>query len=774
MEFNNADVVSSVCWMLKQADYYRGLNRARINDLFNGVPPYSEDEVQDNNIAVNCNFLESTRLGHDARSQFTNAYQKPGKFFTAKTDMGPVHKRDKWGVIVSNAINRRMKKSLKYMEKLRSSFALDILHGIGPGTWEDGHKWCPDPRGVEDLLIPANTYLHFENLPFFAIMRSYTAPELIRLTHGPHVDKGWDMEVVNGAIAYIDKETTALYGSNYPEVWSPEKIHERIKGDGTYYSGDAVPTIDTFDFYYWSDQEKEEGWRRRIIFDDWGGSMQGSEVKWSRNNDLSFGKGKFLYNGGAKSFADRREHLFQCQFADLSAVAPFRYHSVRSLGFLLYGICHLQNRLRCKMQEATFETLMQLFRVKSMDDIQKALNIQLYNHSFIDETINPIPAQDRWQPNVQLAELGLRENAGLISQNAASYTQQQNFSEGRTEKTKFQVMAEMNSMQAMVSAALNQSYEYQNHEYREIFRRFLIPDSKDPDVREARAEMLRMKVPEKVLVPEAWDIESERIMGGGNKTLEMTIAQQLMEWREKFDPDPQRIILRDAVLAITDDPGRAEELVPESPRTSDSVHDTEAVFGTLMTGTPVDPRDGLNAVEVAGKTIQMMAHKVQQIEQSGGMGTPADLLGLLTAEQYAKAYIDQLAKDPTNKAIVKTLGDNLGKVMNQVKAFGQRQQEAAQQSQQNGNGGGGLDPKDAAKINAMMLAARTKAENAKQSHAQKTAQRQIQFEQEMRQRAEEHDLQMQQDHREHAANLQKTALEADEAVRAARLRSTEE
>lgn len=763
MTFSDADDVSSVCWMLKQADYYRGQNRARINDLFNGVPPYTDTEVEDNGINVNCNFLESTRLGHDARSQFTNAFQKPGKFFTCRTDMGRVHNRSKYGTIVSNEINRPMKRSLVYMETLRSQFALDVLHGIGPATWENGDCWCPDPRGVEDLLIPANTHLTFKNLPFFAIMRSFTAPELIKLTRGPHIDKGWKMDVVDTCIEYIDRESQALFGSNYPEVWSPEKIAERIKGDGTYYSGDAVPTIDTFDFYYWSDEDKDEGWRRRIILDDWGGSMQGGTVSWSRNAKLDFSKGKFLYDGGSRKFADKREELFHCQFADLSAVAPFRYHSVRSLGFLLYGICHLQNRLRCKMQEAVFETLMQLFRVKSMDDVQRALNVQLYNHAFIDETINPIPAQERWQPNVNLAELGLRENANLITQNASAYTQQQNFSGESTEKTKFQVMAEMNAMQAMVSAGLNQAYEYQNHQYREIVRRFMKKDSRDADVRAFRANVLRQGVPEKLLVPEHWDVESERIMGGGNKTLEMTIAQQLMEWRDKFDPDPQRKILRDSVLAITDDAARAEELVPEQPQISDSVHDTEAVFGTLMTGTPVTPKSGLNSVEVAGKTIEMMGRKVQQITQQGGVGTPADILGLSTAAQYASAYIQMLAQDPEAKQVVKKLGDALGKIMNEVKAFAQRQQEQIkkmqeQQAQQNGH-----DPKDAAKVQSMMMQAKVKADNSKQSNALKTAQRQIQFEQ-----------QMKQDEEKHAADLAKKELEARLSIRTSKLKSTEE
>ncbi len=762
MEFKNGDDVSSVCWQLKQADYYRGLNRASINNLFNGVPPYSETEVQDNGIAVNVNFLESTRMGHDARAQFSNAFQKPGKFFTARTDMGARHKRQAHGVNVTNAITRPMKRSLEYMECLRSQFALDIIHGVGPATWENSDFWCPDPRGIEDLLIPSNTTLTFKNLPYFAVMRSFTAPELIKLTRGEKVDPAWNMEVVEGAIEYIDKESSALLGSNYPDVWSPEKVAERVKGDGTFYSADSVPTIDVFDFYYWSDEKKHEGWRRRMIFDDWSGDVQAGQINWTRNNKLDFAKGKFLYNGGSRSFADSREQLFHCQFADLSAVAPFRYHSVRSLGFLLYGICHLQNRLRCKMQEAVFETLMQLFRVKSMDDVQRALNVQLYNQAFIDETINPIPAAERWQPNVNLAELGLRENANLITQNGSAYTQQQNFSGANTEKTKFQVMAEMNAMQAMVSAGLNQAYEYQTFQYREIFRRFMKADSKDPDVRAARAEMLKKGVPEKLLVPEAWDIESERIMGGGNKTLEMTIAQQLMEWREKFDPEPQRLILRSAVLAITDDSAQAEELVPETPQISNSIHDTESVFGTLMTGTKVEPKSGLNAVEVAGKTIQMMEGQIQRIQQQGGVGTPNDILGLSKANEYASAYIQQLAQDPAEKAVVKKLGDFLGKVMNEVKAMAQRQQEMMKKAQEAQAKQNGADPKDAAKVQAIQTAAKVKADNSRQSNALKTAQRQIQFEQ-----------QMKQDQEKHAAELAKRELEARQQIKHDRLKSTE-
>src|SRR5574342_1147718 len=104
MNFSIASVVEQVVWTMKLADYPRSLNRSHINDLFNGVPPYSEQEAQENKIATNVNFLEGTKLAHDARKQFYNAFQKPGAFFSVTLDRGPEHKRKAWGRIITREI----------------------------------------------------------------------------------------------------------------------------------------------------------------------------------------------------------------------------------------------------------------------------------------------------------------------------------------------------------------------------------------------------------------------------------------------------------------------------------------------------------------------------------------------------------------------------------------------------------------------------------------------------------------------------------------------
>lgn len=773
-DFDNASVVESIVYQMKLADWPRGINRAKINDTANGVPPYTDDEVADNHIEFNVNPLGLTKLAHDGRSQFTNAFTKPGRFFTATTDSGPVHKREEWNTIVNRNITRPMKRSLLYFETMRSKFAQLILHGISPCAWEDKHKWASEAVGVEDVLIPANTQLTMKNLPFFAIYRQYTGAQLKRLTSGPKADKEWNMPLVNAMIEWVDKEASKLNGTIWPEVWSPEKMSERIKGDGGLYSSDAVPTIDCYDFYFYEFNKKNSGWYRRIVLDAYGQpgvGPDGGAVLGARREGLPKKTENFLYSSKKRKYADRLSEIIGWQFADLSAVAPFQYHSVRSLGFLIWAICEVQNRLYCRIQEATFESLLQYFTVNSPDDAERALKIELVNRGLIDPSVKMIPQSERWQTNLPLAEFAYGLNDQRITENGASFMQKQEFTEAKERKTKFQVGAELNAATSLVSAALMQAYKYQQFEYQEIFRRFCRPNSRDPDVREFRNNCLKAGVPEKYLVPEAWDISTEQVMGAGNKTMEMAIAQQLLEMRNLYDPGPQRKILRDVTLAITDNAALSEELVPEEPvKVTDSIHDAQLAAGTLMMGLPVALKTGVNHIEVVETLLRSMGAVIQKIEQRGGMATEEEVVGLQNLGQYISQHIGIIAQDENEKERVKKYGDALGKMGNMVKAYVQRLQE----QNAKGNGQPKIDPETQAKIQGTIITAKAKAQNMRESHGMRTAQRQVQFEQQQRQRQQEHQLDLQRKAAETQLDLASDAVKTAAEVQRNRFKSFSE
>jgi hypothetical protein len=726
---------------MRLADYPRDLNRQLINSLFNGAPPYTAEEQIENNIATNVNDLSATDLGLTARRQFSNAFCNPDPLVTAQLDYGPAHKRQKWQSRITKEWNKAMINSFAYLDLREGVFAQVVLHGAGPTGWQSKEKWISKQYGIEDVLIPSNTDRSLENLPFFAIYRSYSVNQLWKMAKGPRVDKGWNMKVVDKVLKWADKQTETLLGQTWPEVWSPTKMEERFKQDGGLYASDAVPTIDCYDFYFWNDNGKQSGWNRRIILDAWGqpgsgaitmAQHKGGVRSAKERSRFDYGKGEFLYDSGDRVYADKIDKIIHFQFGDASAVAPFKYHSVRSLGFLVYAVCHLQNRLKCKFNDAVFESLMQYFRVTNPADVDRAQKVDLTDKGFIPEGLAFVKPEERWKYDEALAMSAIEMNRRTMSQQGGNYSSDTD--DPNKEETATLTLQKANATASIVGAVLNLCYMREKFRYIEIARRFCIKNSSDPDVRKFRVNCLKDGVPEGALNSERWDLQVNRVMGGGNKMLEIAIAEKLMAVREKHGPQAQTRISTIYDAAITGDYALAEDLNPEMPQISKTVHDTQLAFGSMIAGVEVAPEEGLNPIEVCQTMLMEIEKRVALINQMGGMGTPIEILGLKLAEKYTNAFIMQLAMDKAQKATVKAFKDQLAKAMNEVKAFEQRQQQAAQQQ----NGKNGADPKDMAKVQGMMLQSQTKAKLASESHAQKTAQRELQFEQKIKQDQQKH------------------------------------
>lgn len=762
MEFNNARLLQDLIYNMRMAEWKRGINRALINGLANGGTPYSPEEERANNIEINVSDLSHTRLLHDARLQQYSAHNKPGQFFSARTDRGNIHKRQQYGVTVSRDINKRMKRSDPYYECQRCQTASTVLHGIAPALWSDCDRWRPKGVGIEDVLIPDDTNIDFDGLPFLAVFRSYTALDLIKLTRSSSQHKGWNMPVVNRALKWADDELAKHCGSSGgQEYWAPEKREERFKSSSGMYASSMVPRIDCWDFYYWGDEDGEEGWRRKIIFDAEGGSGAwngpggyGATKTMPSKNLLGEDKGMFLFDSENQVWGKSISEIIHFEFADLSAVSPFKYHSVRSLGWMLYGICQLQNRLNCKTWEAVMETLMCYMRVNSSDESQRSIKIQLANRGIVDQTIQFLGQNERWNPNSQLVELGHALGTRILNENSASWVQNQNHSRDKVEKTKFQVMAEINAMMTLVSSALQQSYRYRGQQYREIFRRFMKPDSTDPEVRDFRACVLAQGVPEKLLVAEAWDIEPERVSGSGNKTLEMAIAETLMQWRAAYSPEAQQTILRMNTLAVTDDAALADVLVPQAPRTSDTAHDTMVAFGTLMSGGVVKWKESHSRIEIAETLLAELSSSVTS-SMKDGEATMEQVEGFENVIMHISEVIGEASKDEAMQERVKELADASGKLSNAVQML--RKQAESKKAEQNGNGG--IDPKVMAQIEGDKIKAQRKDENAKEAHSLKTSQRQVSHEYGLEQKRQAHEQQMALESERANLDLQVTAQE---------------
>ena len=726
-------------WHMRLAELPRAQNRVVLNRMFNGEPPYDEATADENGVQINRNFLEGVNLLAQGRRSFNNAYLKPGNYFNVSVDGGPPHKKRQWSKTITKHINRILKRSPDYMEAIRATGANVVLHGIAPSNWESRTAPFHCPLGVEDLLVPSDTLVSFRNLDHFAIFRQYSPATLYQLTHGPKRDPGWNMEMVNAQLeAAATEYTKSAYSLAYQ--FMPEKIEEYIKQDIGFWGSDAPPTIDCWDFYF-REAEDGNGWYRRVVLDC---SLSSDAISaWRRDGSRPqlAPKGQWLYSSGKRKYADSLRHIIHCQFGDTSAVAPFRYHSVRSLGYMIWGVCDLQNRLRCRFTESVFEQLMWFFRTNNEGQYSR-LKKAMFNHlGVIPEGINFVTATERFKPDHQLVDLALSQNRQLMGENAASFTQ--DFRQGgQQEMTATETMARVNAVNALVSGMLNLSYVYETYQYRETCRRFCIKNSQHMEVKQFRLACLKDGVPEEMLDVDRWDVDPERVLGAGNKTLEIAQAQQLLAMRPTLGPEAQQRVDHLAIEAFTDDPALAEQLVPVEgmEKVSTAKHVAMLAVGTLMQGGVVQFKEQHNLRDIIETLLLEMALIVQRIVSTGSMATAQEVAGLQNIGTHLAPLIEFVSQNPGEQERAKQYQDQLGNLMNAVKGFAQRlaeQQQAAGGAEANGE-----MAKTAAQLQADQIKAQAKAANSRESHAQKTAQRQVQFEAKQQQDEQQHQLDM--------------------------------
>lgn len=711
--FTQVEAVQDVIQQLKDADRVRAENRAFIAMLFNGEPPYSEQEATDNNADTNINFLEGPKIALDARSQFYNGFLKPANFFSVEIDIPDSTKALKYGKTVTRALNRLMKKSLAYMETLRAQFASVVLHGIGPVVWPNKDSWIPDPFAVGDILIPDRTRMDMRNLGYFPVRREWTPYELLKMTSGDRVDPGWNRPLARELLAELIERKYKAQGSasdiNFYE--RPEEVAELMKENSVYWGSSAVPTIVCWDFYYQDCEDDAGQWKRCIVLD------KGTDTKKQKN--------QFLYKP-LRAYESDWSHIIHWQFGDAANTAPFRYHGICSLGKILYSILHLQNRLRCKFSDAVFENLLMYFRVANPTDLDRIQRVDLHHLGIWPEGLNAVKADERHVPDMNLVTTLTQQNRQLMAESAASYVQ--NVDDGRNkEMTASEVLARQNAANAIVSSMLNLAFTYQAFQYTEICRRFLNRKSRDPDVQKFWQLMQREQVPPAVLDIERWSVIPERVLGAGNKTIEMLEAQQLMAVRPMLDPDGQRIVVHKFVLANSDDPRLADQLMPlDKPLLpSDSVVEAQQAAGVLLMGLPVGMRSGVNRQEYIGALMQSLQIAVQKVQQRGGVPqSPDELQGLQNLAQHVAQNLQLFAQDTQQKPLVRQMEGMLTKINNMIRGFAQRFQKAMQErAQQNG----GMDPAELQELQSKERADQQKLRAKEEASGQRLRQKETQF-----------------------------------------------
>jgi hypothetical protein len=726
--WDNASLVNQQVWDWRLADLPRGENRTILDRLYNGDPPFDEALAEENQIEINRNNLEGPNLLGNARRQWNAAMLKSGNFFNIAVHRGAKHMRREYGHTITKNLNRVLRRSMPYKEQRRQTGAGVMLHGIGPTSWDTRRGMVPDVLPISSILVPSETLVSGANIDRFALFREYTPAQLYSLTHGPKKDPGWQMDTVMSQWNYV-RQMTQKQPNATAYQYMPERIEDLAKQDLGFWGSDAVPTIDCWDFYFRGEKDTD-GWYRRVIL-DWGVTQEnfsqypaGAPPPKEPKND------NFLYTSGSRRYANSLNEIVHFNFGDCSAVAPFKYHSVRSLGWMLWGVCDLENRLHCKFNEAVFEQLLWFFRVAGNSDMTRIKKALFSHMGVIPAGVAMVKNDERYKPDAALMELAFSRNQSAMQRFSSSFTQ--DATRGDKEMTATETMARVNTVNQLVSGMMQLAYEYEEAKDYEICRRACIRTLPDRMAREFQRACLEENVPEEVLNVDCWELTEERTLGAGNKQIEMAQVQFLQQLRPKLGPDAQRKVDHISIESALDDAAVAEDLAPieGQSKISNSMHDAMLATDRLMRGLIFVPGPDMVYEDYVKVWLADLTQMVEGAVQSGGMASPSDILGWQNMAKTIDAFLKIMESDEEQAQNVRAYREKLSEQMNHVKAFTQRLQQQMEAQQK--NNGDGQQQAEAAKamldIKLEQARGQLKLKNAEASHAQKTAQRQVQFE----------------------------------------------
>ena len=459
---------------------------------------------------------------------------------------------------------------------------------------------------------------------------------------------------------------------------------------------------------------------------------------------------RFLWQSD-EPVADSLQQILHCQFGDLTTDAPFKYHSVRSLGFALLEPEFYDNLTRCRLLQHIHDNFNIWLRVTDPPDKARAQVQEFSNLGVVRAGVSIVPQAERHQIDSNLVEMGMAQLTQLKQEASSTYTQQTD-SGTKKEQTAFETNVKMQQVNAMLSGLLLTAFKYETFAYREICRRFCRRKSENEDVKKFQKRCRQAGIHPRYLNVEDWLVEPVTPLGMGNPTIATAAAQQLMQARAVYPPTAQQEILHEFTLTTTGDARKAARWAPlgKTHSVTSGEEYVQGIFGTLMQGVPIRPKESLSPIEQLDAVIPLFAGKIALIEKRDNVGKPDEIAGLSTVRQYMGGLIQRLAQDPEEKQRVKQYMDSIGKLWNQVEGLAQRGQQAQQKQQ----GANGADPAAMAKVNSMMMLAKVKAQTSQQKAAMQERQNSQRFVQDQRREDAKAFAEIQRDQSKHNADME--------------------
>lgn len=513
---------------LKDADDKSARNRAEIQAMFDGIPPYSDADLVASGQAYRCNvnFDEASSILESATAGYIDLIHSVENLLTLKTEFGDSKTRAEYNDILAQELTRAIRSWPQFHFNYQLLVQNFVAHGVGIAYWEDNIDWRWRVSMFGDFLIPRKTLACEDEIEIAVCVRSYQVHQLYKFIEDSEVatDMGWNVDEVRKAI---------LKASN---------------------GANSIGTTSTD----WEALQRE--FKNNDLFT---GTAGASEVKvlhaWVKEFDGTVSYYMTLENNEAEKFLCVKKSLYK-HVNSAFVFFPFGigtngyYHSIRGLGYKIFPQIQLSNRLRCQMADGAMLSSTLLLQ-PSDEQALEDLNFTYYGPYSVlaPGTVNVV---ERAMPDVSKSAMPfLNDLVAQMQVKTGVYEGAKSAINDSREKTKFETQAILSGQSRLSLAALNLFYEPWGRVLKETVRRFVCGcyvagEAGSREILEFKERCLMRGVPpEAIAMIDIDSVRPVRAIGSGSESARLLATDELTQLMPGFDEYGRKAAIRDRVAA---------------------------------------------------------------------------------------------------------------------------------------------------------------------------------------------------------------------------------
>lgn len=615
----DAETLRTVFNRLKEADEGSSKNRAVIQAMFDGAPPYDQGELDRSGQGgrTNVNFGEAEAQLEFAMAGYIDLMQSVDSLVTVSTGYGETSERPEINEILAEELSRTIRQWPQYNFNTLHLCHHFVAHGVGIGYFPDSTDWRFKGTGLGEFYVPRQTFASEDDLEIATARRSYPTWHLYRKIANEEVATalGWNVPAVKKALAKAASKSVS--DTSYEELQAEMKNNDF----GCSASHKEVLTV-----HAWI-REFDNTITHYII---------------TENDDCG---NEFLYE--KRNAFPTMQQAFVLFPYGLGTNA--KTHGIRGLGHKIYSQISVSNRLLSQAVDSGMLSSAMVIQPND-EEVNSELALAYLGNLAI---VNPnVEIKDAHAPNLSQAVIPiLSEMERRLNARVGQYSTQNIFSGGER-KTRFEVAAQLEQAARLSNTALDIFYGPFERLIREVVRRLSRENylTSEPGGREAadlRLRLIKRGVPAEALYKlDHGATKAVRAIGAGSPAARSLALAQLTDYAPAYDDVGRHNLLRDRTIAAVG-VAQADRYIPKKlgSRPPDDAKTAQLENHILITGGDVDVlTTELHAVhaEIHLEQLNRMNEDINKGIVPMAEGVPV----MLPLYDHTAVHVDQISGDP--------------------------------------------------------------------------------------------------------------------------------